>query len=343
MAWLTGWLCRKSHVLQSAAGAGTNYQMRVKVHYGSGTDSGEDVYCNSKCESDFGDVRFTDDDGLTLLDYWMQEKVDGGYAVFWVEVQDDLSSQNQTIYVYYGKSGASTTSNGANTFIFFDPCDNLDQWTKYTSGNGNVTVVDGTFKFYATAGSNNKEMIKSGLLGLANVALLFKLKWVSPNNYTWRGKLTPDNPTAPYVNLDNQHALIDDEHPSYQNKHYMRVGAVQKFSINIGYRTAGQWYWITLKSKSGKQVIMEDDTVKDTRTATHSWEDLRILMEGGQSSTTAHERYVDDICVRKFVDPEPSHGSWGSEEQVTKIKPVLNIGGIGVPLEGGTKELCIII
>jgi len=107
--WLTGWQYRKSHVINSASGAGTNYQVRIKVHYGSGTDSGEDVYLNSHCRTDFGDVRFTDDDGATELDYWMEEKVDSDYAVFWVEVADDLSSSSATIYVYYGKSDATYT------------------------------------------------------------------------------------------------------------------------------------------------------------------------------------------------------------------------------------------
>ena len=76
MAFLTGWTYRKSHVIEYAAGAGTLYQKRIKVHYGAGTDSGEDVYLNSHSRTDFGDVRFTDDDGTTLLDYWIEKKVD---------------------------------------------------------------------------------------------------------------------------------------------------------------------------------------------------------------------------------------------------------------------------
>jgi len=106
MGWLTGWTYRKSHVINSASGAGTNYQVKIKAHYGSGTDSGEDVYLNGKCRTDFGDIRFTDDDGETELDYWMEEKVDSDYAVFWIEIADDLSSSNATIYIYYGNSTA---------------------------------------------------------------------------------------------------------------------------------------------------------------------------------------------------------------------------------------------
>jgi hypothetical protein len=57
-SWLEGWGYRKSHVINPASGAGTNYQVRIVAHYGSGTDSGPDVYLNGRCRTDFGDIRF---------------------------------------------------------------------------------------------------------------------------------------------------------------------------------------------------------------------------------------------------------------------------------------------
>jgi hypothetical protein len=72
-SWLTGWGYRKSHVINNATGAGTDYQVKVTVYYGSGSDSAGNVYLDGKCRTDFGDVRFTDDDGSTLLDYWLEE------------------------------------------------------------------------------------------------------------------------------------------------------------------------------------------------------------------------------------------------------------------------------
>ena len=123
MTWLTSWNYRKSHVINYAAGAGTLYQKQVTVHYGSGTDGDDDVYLNSHSRTDFGDVRFTDDDGSTLLDYWMEEKVDSDYSIFWVKVADDLSTVAVTVYVYYGKADATTISNGTDTFLQFDHFD----------------------------------------------------------------------------------------------------------------------------------------------------------------------------------------------------------------------------
>jgi hypothetical protein len=71
----------------------------------------------------FYDIRFTDDDETTELEYWIESAVTSGtskLATVWVKVKDSLETANQDIYIYYGKSGASDGSDGPNTFNFFD-------------------------------------------------------------------------------------------------------------------------------------------------------------------------------------------------------------------------------
>jgi hypothetical protein len=326
MGWLSGWLYRKSHIINSAAGAGTNYQVKVKVHYGSGSDSGEDVYLNSHCKTDFGDVRFTDDDGSTLLDYWMESKVDSDYAVFWVEVADDLSSQNQTIYVYYGKSDATTTSNGDNTFIFFDHFANLDKWTIYTGTGGSVSIVDGTYAdIKGTTSSVFSVLIKTSLLGQSNVAIRFREKWLTSGYYLATG-VTPDDPTS--VNFGGNRHVYQARKPTSTDYHVMWDAGQYKFDKDLGYgHNVNTWFTMELKSKSGKQVLIDDTTVKDTQTITHSWTDVRIFFQQ-YTYTATNEYYVDWIFARKFVDPEPSHGGWGSEETETVLKEVADSLGL---------------
>lgn len=130
MGWLTGWNHRKSHVINAAAGAGTEYQVRIHVYYGAGADSGEDVYLNSECETNFGDIRFTSSDGSTELSYYIDSKTDSDNAVFIVKITEDLTSVNRTIYVYYGKTGAATTQSFANTVTELYNFENTDEgWT----------------------------------------------------------------------------------------------------------------------------------------------------------------------------------------------------------------------
>jgi len=108
MPGLTGWYHHKSHTITgSAAGAQTNYQVGVKVYYGPGTDGTEvvggttfgKVYCDSRCKTDFGDIRFTRSDGATLLDYWIEEQVDSNYAIIWIEV-DSIPASPSTVDIF---------------------------------------------------------------------------------------------------------------------------------------------------------------------------------------------------------------------------------------------------
>lgn len=150
--WLDGWAWRKSHTLFSAIGAGTGYQVRITVVDGAGTDSKDTVYVNGKCQPDFGDVRFTDT-ADNLLNYWMETVSYGQSASFWVQISGDLTSQNQTIYTYYGNltvANGITTSSGSNTFPTF-----FVDFNSYDTGN-----LDGQDSWTFMAGGGTANQIK---------------------------------------------------------------------------------------------------------------------------------------------------------------------------------------
>jgi hypothetical protein len=128
MAWLAGWDYRKSIAISRASGAVSNYQMPVKVYYGSGSDgtetingiSASKVYISGKCLSDFSDIRFTSSDGTTVLDCWLISKVDESYAIFWVEYPL-IGTGATTFYVYYtDRVETSISFNAASIVITSD-------------------------------------------------------------------------------------------------------------------------------------------------------------------------------------------------------------------------------
>lgn len=178
-SWFSGFGYRKSHsITGSTAGAQTNYQVKIVVHYGSGTDSSGDVYCNSLCRTDFGDVRFTGSDGRSQLDYWMETKTDGNSATFWVEIPSiPASPSTTTIYVYYGRSGATTTSNGVATFAFFDDaqtdksssCSRVDIFGSGTTASLTYNAVDKRYEISHTAADD--EFYKITGLNLAQLEI----------------------------------------------------------------------------------------------------------------------------------------------------------------------------
>jgi len=179
--WLTGWQYRKSHtIIGSTAGAVTDYQVKITVHYGPGTDSGADVYLDGKCQPDFDDIRFTASDGETLLSYWIEEKVDGSYAVVWVKIPSiPASPGNTTIYLYYGNPTATSESDGDSTFIFFDDFEtgSLTKWSTSNvnrAGVGTHTAKSGIYSMYTRGGVVN---VTSGIINLSNVKSVLHI-WV---------------------------------------------------------------------------------------------------------------------------------------------------------------------
>ena len=139
-SWLSGWSYRKSITISNVTGAGTGYQIKLRLHYGSGTDNPAtgDIYLNGKCRTDFGDVRFTTSGGLEI-NYWLRKYVAGDWAEFWVKIPEDLSVTNRTIYVYYGNSDATTTSNQLMTDIV-----QLREYKWYSSYNPDVSFIQDT-------------------------------------------------------------------------------------------------------------------------------------------------------------------------------------------------------
>jgi antitoxin component of RelBE/YafQ-DinJ toxin-antitoxin module len=63
------------------------YYLRVYIDY-------DCFSCNSNCQADFDDIRFTTGDGKTLLDYWLEQKTNSDYAIFWVEIPDNLDDMD---------------------------------------------------------------------------------------------------------------------------------------------------------------------------------------------------------------------------------------------------------
>jgi hypothetical protein len=140
-SWLTGWLYRKSITINSLSGASSGYQLNFTIFNSTGTDLGYFIYIENKTNSNFSDIRFTDNDGNTLLNIWCEVYYSQINATYWVKIADNLDSSNVVIYIYYGKSDATTVSNGEGTFPFFDDFnDNSINYTKWNKVDTNYPL-----------------------------------------------------------------------------------------------------------------------------------------------------------------------------------------------------------
>ena len=125
------------------ANANNSYQMKINVT----KSSGGDVDCEGNCQDDFSDIRFADIDDNASLDFWMQTYSSGSYAVFWVETPSYVES-DEAIILWYNKYGVTTTSNGDDTFVFFDNFTGTD-WddTKWYQDSGSVIEVGNGYMY----------------------------------------------------------------------------------------------------------------------------------------------------------------------------------------------------
>ncbi|MGA2324063.1 MAG: DUF2341 domain-containing protein [Sedimentisphaerales bacterium] len=114
----------------------TNYPVIVQL--------GSSNFDFNLAEPNGGDLRFTKDDGLTPLDFWIEDynKVTQS-AVVWVEIPSIPSANSVNIYMYYDNPGAAAASNGTATFDLFDDFSGttLDA-SKWNSG-GTPTIDSG--------------------------------------------------------------------------------------------------------------------------------------------------------------------------------------------------------
>lgn len=168
---------RKGAVAATVAGEQTNYQLELVVGESSGA-AGADVDCGGHCEDFPNDIRFTEEDGTTKHDYWVDISSLEGIAPnrkvsVWIEVASIPASGSVDFYMYYGNSGDSGESDGDSTFNFFDDFDYNFMWEHLGNARCEDLEVVGDYIYYAFPSSPAviKKYNKSDLSYVASLTL----------------------------------------------------------------------------------------------------------------------------------------------------------------------------
>ena len=301
-------------LIYSAFSAASGYP---KIGYATSVPiSNDGVDLAGKCRTDFGDVRFTDDDGTTPLNYWMESKVDSNSAVFWVKVADSLESQAQTIYVYYGKADATTTSNGANTFLFFD--DFSGDLSKWTTLEGTVSIESGQMKVSAAPGSYSS--VRSNSLLPCSARLEVKATFSDTRDYSRISRANSYSLSShlPYVNDAAGFDCWSD------GKYYTDTyngGSGSEFSDGA-YNTNAHTYELLTVSGSSCKFYVDNVLITSEHTTDVPNDDMWNFFQA-----ISRTLYVDDVRLGKYVSPEPSISAFGMEEQLTGVIQSSNSAG----------------
>ncbi len=330
--FLSGWSYRKQIIIAGQSGAGSDYQVLLYVGESSGSVGANlNVAGHSlsfpSAKNVSGDLRFTSDDGITLLPFWV-EAVTGSTpnrtAKIWVKVAADLGS-NQNIFCYYGNASASNASSGDNTFIFFDDFEgsalDTSKWTK-TSPDTGATSVDETIisssvltlnlKASSWTGASRK-ITANNAFNLANKEFVAYAKsnwggygsgsywrsWQLPAVWNVKGFSHGAGETGITISNSNNAGSVSsgriDTSDAYTDY------AIRSYSCGSQFKF----------KKNGTQIYATSSYVPNTDEYPTFW----IWNWSNNNALTTLN--VDYVYLKKFVDTEPAFSSVGMEEVAT--------------------------
>jgi len=341
--WNGSWDYKKKINITGQSGAGTHYQ----VNFSIGNDSnavGEDFDLEGHCNESFWDIRFVDDDEVTSLPYWIESVSDSGtgkLAKVWVNVSDNLNT-SVDIYVYYGKSGESSASNGTNTFEFFDDFED-DIWTDV--GEGIYVDTPNSrlyFKCDRAATADLTYVAKS--MGTSNWELFidsFKFTGYSTASYhdaIGAVGLFENAETLHEADINNHDAVeaqirrgcaeggegyslepevcVDGTVSSGTSYNNM----AQDTQYQLAIRKVGNTLYLIIYDSNGNQ--LSSQSVGYSGTANLNY--IVVSNLNDNTGTDWVSGLIDNLHLRKYHSPEPAFSSVGAEETSAPTITLLN-------------------
>lgn len=307
MGWLTGWQYRRAITIDNQTGADlTDYQVKITL---DSTNFGF-----NKANSDGSDIRFTTDDGTTIINHWIESWDSAGQtATIWVKVPT-IPSTGGTIYMYYGNSSATNTGTDPEAvFILYDDFASLSSDWKIASGVGHPKAhtyyVDSGLLKQTYSSDGDTFFIKkknSFVIGPGGPGVLLEAYTYMENQWGGFCLVTEAEDEAMHYTIG---CRIDERY---------WVGSVKGRWYDNRYRIpAKTWRTIQLVIKPDGTLVFR--SIEDGWTATKNSQFLDVLTSrtwyaGIVGEGYNYQRYWDWIRVRKYASPEPTCTLQAEEE-----------------------------
>ena len=287
----------------------------------------------AKARLDYEDVRFTDSDEITLLNYW--QEADGK---FWVKVNISANSI-KTIYLYYGNPSASSLSNPDNTFIFYDDflgtSLNTSKWTVLGSSGATTSVSNGIFRITISSTSGGYYQIRSNTA--IPFGVIIEARVNAGGTSGCRGLMPAYSKGTGVIRYDTGVS-----YGSYYAGAYLSNGADNYSGWSFGVRTedgsstlatksnfytGGFNVWLKnrlIVTQSYQQAFIYDDNwnlLASSSSSTNTLPSATYYVDLGNMWYSAGSTYsfqYDWVRVRKYTSPEPI-SSLGAEQSLSNF------------------------
>lgn len=302
------WSSRNLVLIDNSNNSDSLYDFQVKV----------DVPYFPEMQPDFDDIRFTTDDGITIIPYWVEEYSDSNYAIAWVKVPEIKAMDTTIIYLYYGNPDAESESDGEAVFDFFDDFNDQDI-SDWTIISGSWTAENKFLEQLIVA--NYRKILSSYSIDFPSITEA-KMIYLSSYNYSGNHIFYSCNSSANsgyYFGYDgltsggegtciakiisgSASILVSDS--TINNLNY----AYSWLKAKITHDCLGNYSFLLVAPDSVQVFLSVRDTSYTSPFILGSWVGSHIG--------------IDDLRVRKFTDPEPgtSIGEQQSSEMIV-IEP----------------------
>ncbi|MFA6170719.1 MAG: DUF2341 domain-containing protein [Candidatus Margulisiibacteriota bacterium] len=294
----------------------TNYQVLVTLETAS-------LVAGGKMRSDCGDVRFYDADNETLLSYWLESGADSASTRFWVKVPSIGGSTNKTIYLHYGDQAATSESDGAATFMYYDDFSdgNYNGWTvSNTYGSGsNVSVAAGWLDLVSVAGSVYY-LAADSTSALNDFIAEADVKPVTNNTVNDIGMAFRAAPaagsgtgyTAGYDLWESGDTAVIGRHDGGTN--YTLLSSVSFTNDN-----SKTYKWKIAAADSSLKFYVDDSLKNSVTDGTYASGKIGYEMDGNWG-TPGTEVKVDNVRVRKYAAVEPTAAVGTENSNLINVK-----------------------
>ncbi|MGQ9583232.1 MAG: DUF2341 domain-containing protein, partial [Thermoplasmatota archaeon] len=313
--WNSSWLYRRPVTITVSGGgpALAGYQIPLNVSY------------DAHMEPDFSDLRFVHysaSSGQSVeLPYFIVERIDGSRALVWVRVDEIPSGPATIAHMYYGNPSAPSASRASEVFEFFDDFESgaLDQsrW-EVIDGTWSVVSDGGSWALKATGAGGSSWARKSARLKLPNDATIknfaVDMDWRVSDDSTLANFIYRAQSTS-IASADRWWVRIEARSSYGRGFHLLKsVSGSESWEMVVSINTVTSYNHYTVK-------VFETTHRLEVRNVGNGERNYAQVSQAGYMGLQVelNSMWIDNICIRKYVNPEPS-ASIGPEELQIVLK-----------------------
>jgi len=259
----------KSITITNSSTVLTDYQVKVNVDTAS-------LILGSKMRSDCGDIRFKDSNGITDLNYWLEDGCNTANTVIWVKIPS-IPNGGKTISLTYGISTLTSASNGDGVFDMFNDFSTGNK-ANFIYPTGFYTINNGVIELVAD--NNYRQVNTTNIPIKANKGyrIVSKIKSTNTSSNHWHIHGIDSAPSSGY----------------------------QRFQILDGYSFGGG-----LDIQSGKDNAYTNANNVLGASANNTWYKPEIIKPA--NSATISARLLDDNYNQIGNSYSDSYAAWNTD------------------------------